>query len=62
MNGHDALFFFFYFISLPRLYRFWNHFSLSSGGQVYNVAFVLLLRLKRLSAGLTRPADSRLAP
>jgi hypothetical protein len=47
MNQHDALFFF--LISLPRLYMFRTYFSPSSGGQVYNVAMVLLL-LKRLSA------------
>jgi hypothetical protein len=49
MNQHDALF--------STLFR--NHastcfgliFSPSSGGQVYNMAMVLILLLKRLSAG-----------
>jgi hypothetical protein len=42
---------YFYFVSLPRHYVFRAHFSPSSGDQVYNVAMVLGLLLKRLSAG-----------
>jgi hypothetical protein len=45
---------FFYFISLPRFYMFRAILSPSSGGQVYNVAMVLLLLFKRLSAGPSR--------
>jgi hypothetical protein len=55
---HDALFF-----TLFR-YRACTCFKLicspSSGGQVYNVAIVPVVLLKRLSAGLSRPTDSRL--
>jgi hypothetical protein len=49
MNQHDALFF-----TLFRYYAstcFGLMFSPSSGGQVYNVAMVLLLLLNQLSAG-----------
>jgi hypothetical protein len=56
----------FYFISVPRLYMLRAIFSPSSRGQVCNVAVVIFLRIKRLSAGLdekelisSRPADSR---
>jgi hypothetical protein len=48
----------FYCISLPHLYMFRAIFSPSAGGQLYNVAMVLLLLLKRLSAGLVGK-DSR---
>jgi hypothetical protein len=43
-----------HFISLPRLYMFGVHFSPSSGGQIYNVAMVLDLLVRRLSAGLDK--------
>jgi hypothetical protein len=50
INQHDALFFL--IILMPHLYMFRAHFSPSSGGKVYNVAMVVILLLKRMSAGL----------
>jgi hypothetical protein len=45
---------YFCFISLPRRYMFRGHFSLSSGGQVYNLVMVFILLLKWLSVGLDK--------